>query len=394
MRPARFVLVAALLARAAAAQSAMPAVDRALIDSLLDAQVSAVGDDAVYTRLCGAARAAGQQAVVGRVIPVEGSPAGAMVWLLTDAGVSTAPISVDSSGTFRLCGLVLLGQGATLFGAIALPDGRAHLAVRGQGALREPVFVHVLGIDPPAARPVAESGAAPLVGTVFTNTGAALPNATVALEQLAAAPRTRSRADGGFSVELPGTLGDGSTVLAVRALRHRTVRMRVSRAIASASIVLEPLATTLDTVETRADENRSLEDFDRRRTRRNGGTFITSEEIEQRQPQKVSQLLRGIPGLVVETQQNLVISQTLISSMRQQGSSPERQKGCLLSVWVDGSLLGDAVGASGGLDFLDNVVTPSEIRGIEVHRALTSLPPQYQRTGKDQCGSILVWTKR
>ncbi|MCU0648580.1 MAG: TonB-dependent receptor plug domain-containing protein [Gemmatimonadaceae bacterium] len=394
MHTIRALWCAALLAPALAAQPSAPSLPRPLIDSLVDAQITSAGDDALYARLCGAPRAAGQQVVVGRVIPAEGSAAGAMVWLLTEAGVSTAPITVDSTGMFRLCGLVLLGRGATLFGAIALPDGRAHLAVRGQGALRDPVFVHVLGVDPPAVRPATTDGPSSLLGVVYTTSGAALPNATVSLEQIASAPRARSGPDGAFSVELPGTLGDGNTLLAVRALRHHPVQVRVSRAIASASIVLEPIPTALDTVVTRDVADRTISGFDQRRLSRNGGTYITEEEIHRRQPQKMSQLLRGIPGLVVETQQKANVAQVLISSMRQQGSSPERQGGCLVSVFVDGALLGDATGTSSGLDFLDNVVPPSEVLGIEVHRGLSSLPPTFQRTGKDQCGAILVWTKR
>jgi hypothetical protein len=50
--------------------------------------------------------------------------------------------------------------------------------------------------------------------------------------------------------------------------------------------------------------------------------------------------------------------------------------------------------ASGGLDLLDNVVTPGEIRGIEVHHGLTSIPPEFARPAKDHCGTVVVWTKR
>jgi hypothetical protein len=47
-----------------------------------------------------------------------------------------------------------------------------------------------------------------------------------------------------------------------------------------------------------------------------------------------------------------------------------------------------------GPDQLDNVVTPGEVRGIEVHHGLTSIPPEFARPAKDHCGTVVVWTKR
>jgi hypothetical protein len=394
MRAALLLLLCLALGVSLRAQPSIAAEQRVLIDSLVESQPSRIADGQLYTRLCRAPHTSGRQVVVGRIIPAEGSPAGTLVWVASAAGLSSTPDTTDRAGNFRLCDLVLFGQGGTLFGAMTHPDGRVHLTVQALGAATDPVLVRVVGIDPPAARTITSTGDTKLIGNVFSSRGSAIANATVSLDPPSRTRRTLSSDEGTFSLDLPTGIGEGGALLTVRALRHRPLQLRVSRAIASATIVLDHISTTLDTVRTRASRTDRLSGFDLRRAQRGGGTFITEEEIRQRQPQLVSQLLRGIPGLVVETQPNFVVPNVLISSMRQQGSSPEREKGCLMSIWVDGTRIGDAIAASGGLDLLDNVVTPGEIRGIEVHHGFTTIPPEFARPGKDHCGTIVVWTKR
>lgn len=151
---------------------------------------------------------------------------------------------------------------------------------------------------------------------------------------------------------------------------------------------------TTDSSQARPAVAPALVGFEERRLKAKGGTFFTEEEISRRRVQRLSQLLRGIPGLVIDVNSSSSLPQTSISSMRSQGSSPGRPSGCAISVWVDGTLLGDTRTSESGLDFLDNAINPIQVRGVEVYRTAAAVPPQFQRVGSEMCGTILVWTKR
>jgi outer membrane receptor for ferrienterochelin and colicin len=152
--------------------------------------------------------------------------------------------------------------------------------------------------------------------------------------------------------------------------------------------------SAVDSAHTRPALSPALSGFEERRLKAKGGTFFTEEEISRRRVQRLSQLLRGIPGMVIDVNSSSSIPQTSISSMRSQGSSPGRPSGCAITVWVDGTLLGDTRTSESGLDFLDNAINPIQVRGVEVYRTPAAVPPQYQRVGSEMCGTILVWTKR
>lgn len=391
MRPALVMCVLLLLAPAVRAQ-APAALDRQLIDSLVDADISSSGSAGLYERACHSRQGAGQQVVVGRLTR-PALPGGAVVWVASATGVSSAPTAVDSGGRFALCGLVLLGRGATLFGAAPLADGRVHLMARAQRPLREAVVVHHVPFDPPPPRPIAGDGARVLVGQVLTWDGRPLADARITLDDQRDSD-VRSDAEGTFTLALPAALGDQSTPLTVRALQQLPTTVRVSRAIASATIVLEPTTPVLDQVQTRAGLDPDITGFETRRAKANGATYITGDEIRARRTPRVSQVLRGVPGLVVDVSAATAMPQTSVSSMRQQGGNPLRPSGCTVSVWMDGALLNEVRAVDGGLDFIDTVVGPHEVRGIEVHRSMNTLPPTFARPGSEMCGAILIWTRR
>ena len=106
-------------------------------------------------------------------------------------------------------------------------------------------------------------------------------------------------------------------------------------------------------------------------TRRRGGArfLITREDIEERRPRLISELLHSVPGgMVVRA---APYGYTLL--LRGQ---------CQPGIWMDGVELA-------GVRSIDQVVTPQDVEALEVFHAF-EFPVEY---GVNPCGGILVWTR-
>ena len=93
------------------------------------------------------------------------------------------------------------------------------------------------------------------------------------------------------------------------------------------------------------------------------GTFYTAEDIERRNPLRISHMIEELPSI-------------------RRGLHNARA-GCRLSVYLDNVRV--------GLD-LDAFVLPIEVAGVEVYKGPASLPAEFG--GSDsRCGVVAVWTK-
>jgi TonB family protein len=111
------------------------------------------------------------------------------------------------------------------------------------------------------------------------------------------------------------------------------------------------------------------------RRERSQGVFFTAEDIEERNPRYVSDLLRMIPG-------------TRIMPGSGQSVVTFRDRNCLPLVWIDGTAATTA--------YLDpDVFDPHTLAGIEVYKGAATVPGALMGTrGKGSCGVIALWTKR
>jgi len=135
-------------------------------------------------------------------------------------------------------------------------------------------------------------------------------------------------------------------------------------------------------------EDAMLEGF-RRRVQTGLGTFITREEVEDRHPALVTDLLREVPGL------------QLASSGR--GNRPAVRmalagsQDCATQIFVDGFLVNRrAIGNDGyqPMDFrIDDVVSPESVEGIEIYKGLGTVPAEFLNPDA-VCGVIAIWTRR
>jgi hypothetical protein len=136
----------------------------------------------------------------------------------------------------------------------------------------------------------------------------------------------------------------------------------------------------------------------------NAGHFITEEEIEQRNPMRITQMLDGLPGVRV-MRINTGSDQTL---MRKAGGAttcmshsdprcwvPVGASGCPMMVYIDGRRVNDISTLSNRNNYAvgtDESAPPSHVAGIEVYSSAGRVPPEYQSLG-GTCGAVLIWTK-
>ena len=105
------------------------------------------------------------------------------------------------------------------------------------------------------------------------------------------------------------------------------------------------------------------------------GHFITGDEIEQRNPRRLTDMFRNIPGSDVSLGNP-------DSRVRMRGNQ------CAPLVWLDGM---PAAAAEFDLDAL----VPTSVAGIEVYAGIAAVPIQFVMPfGRTACGTIIIWSKR
>jgi hypothetical protein len=130
-----------------------------------------------------------------------------------------------------------------------------------------------------------------------------------------------------------------------------------------------------------------LEAVEHRRTR-GFGVQITRADIEERRPQRVTDMLTEIPG-VYATRRGSGGSDRMIQMARSL-SGPGGGE-CPVQIYLDGVLATRT--APGGDVSVDELVTPQDIEAIEVFKGLGSVPPEFLNVYA-RCGVIAIWTKR
>lgn len=161
--------------------------------------------------------------------------------------------------------------------------------------------------------------------------------------------------------------------------------------------------TGLQTISVR---EKAFNSFERRAGRSAAGTFISLAKIEERKPQRTSQLFRGLAGITLGDSAGLILvySNRANSARRRAGltlapaldasgvpvdSAPSQSSfgNCPMRTRIDGIL--QPPGSS-----LDDI-RPEDIYGIEVYNSGVAVPAEYQTVQSEaECGLILIWLKR
>lgn len=139
----------------------------------------------------------------------------------------------------------------------------------------------------------------------------------------------------------------------------------------------EPIALAPLEVQVRGVRPTWLEDTGfYRRMDRSGGAFITREDIEARDPERVSQLLKTVSGVRVRTDGNLAMlraPRSLVTGAR-----------CEIQYFVDGRRTRLPVGV--------DAFEPADIEAIEVYRGPSEIPAFFDR-GRAACGAVVLWMR-
>ena len=103
------------------------------------------------------------------------------------------------------------------------------------------------------------------------------------------------------------------------------------------------------------------------------GAFFTSEDIERRNPVRISHMIADYSGIRAR-------GGTFYSTRLSAGFSDQ---GCQVNVYLDNIKIRTSI---------DEIVKPIEISGVEVYKGPASLPAEF--SGSDsRCGAIVIWTK-
>lgn len=202
------------------------------------------------------------------------------------------------------------------------------------------------------------------------------PLAGVEVRQLAGERRAETDERGTFRLVAGAEQG---TRLEVRRIGFRPETVAVPAAgapplqliLARTGLVLDPVF-----VHGRRDLQGPLAGFYRRMSQGNG-RFLTQEQIERSTARRMSDLLRGIPGLRID--------------QKRTGANAYRQRGATVNpiIWVDGIPLG---GGEVDLEAYD----PRTFSGIEIYSGAATVPPEFTsgRSYSSSGGTIVLWTRQ
>jgi hypothetical protein len=130
-----------------------------------------------------------------------------------------------------------------------------------------------------------------------------------------------------------------------------------------------------------------LDGFYRRMEGGMGGTYFSRQEIEARNPARITDLLVDVPGIRLQQAAGRVGQLMVVSFAR---TLLGRGGGeCPVQVFVDGILASRGQGSVP----LDELASPNALEGLEIYRGLSSLPAEFV-TPDARCGVVVLWTRR
>jgi hypothetical protein len=113
------------------------------------------------------------------------------------------------------------------------------------------------------------------------------------------------------------------------------------------------------------------------------GTAFDRDDIEQRNPARISYLLEGIPSVRFERIRGVPY---LVSTRASSGVGGP----CIMTVYVDGQVY---VSRTRGGGDINRMLQVSSIEAVEVYHPSQRMPAQYWGS-EAGCGVVLIWSRR
>lgn len=253
--------------------------------------------------------------------------------------------------------------------------------------------VEVLGVLP---------GPSAVVGTVVdAGSGQAVPAADVALRDGGGSVVvvTVSEDDGSFRIHPPGP---GEYTLEVSRIGFETLSGDLAFESEGSMTLriglrLRPVEVEGLSAEARArprNTEMSFAGFEARR-KMGKGTFFDEADIVRRKPSRLTDLVSRAPGLTVMRDGGRPVD---VIMLRNQGGF-RGSRPCFPEIWLDGLRIRE-----GGYDvspgrsnpagsFLNDVIPPEQVAGIEVYAGISQIPAQFNRSTA-MCGVVVLWSRR
>lgn len=202
---------------------------------------------------------------------------------------------------------------------------------------------------------------------------APLPDAVIGLQRRGQTLYSiRSGSDGRFAFS---DVSPGAASITVRRLGYQPRKLEVDISTSTAKEPLEltlvPVATDIEAV-TIEGATGKLQAFNDRRARSSFGYFFDQNDIRKKSPRYVSELFRTIPG-------------ARLRASHRAGNVLELRN-CTPRIWLDGVRADNAE--------IDELISPSEIAGMEIYPSFAGVPAEYMDKENRACGVILVWSRQ
>lgn len=125
----------------------------------------------------------------------------------------------------------------------------------------------------------------------------------------------------------------------------------------------------------------------------NAGQFITVEEIDRRNPSRISLMFENRTGVKSQRVQSMTDGCRELSAWL--CTAPIGPGGCFMTVYYDGMRLPTIRGLGGGAlmpTLIDQHVVPRDVAGIEIYTSPLKAPAEYSGLN-GVCGVVLLWSK-
>jgi hypothetical protein len=261
--------------------------------------------------------------------------------------------------------------------------------------------VEVLDIGTVVMRPGPEPTAT-LTGLVTEGEGGrGLAGATVALNGQVVAVTDSA---GAFSA--PGSVvvwGTNELTVEHRAFSDRSVSDRVwvsnSNETLDLVVALDVVPVALPGVDVPVQSSRLADEgFCERREQYRSATFMTREEIAERNTRTTEDLFRGAlngAGMTRTIRQtNPTLGPGGQNAPAQSFGRAEEGRPCLPIFHLNGLRIGEVTAPQGSSIALglNQLVHPEDIEGIEIYESISRIPAEYAPVGS-VCGVVLIWTR-
>jgi len=248
------------------------------------------------------------------------------------------------------------------------------------GALLLPLHLGAQG-----SAPKKETPEGTLTGQVVAEDG--IPLAQARIRIAGRTPLVLSGSDGRFTL----SVGAGDQVLEVRLLGYvafvQLVNVVAGQTLeVHVTLVAAPIPLKSIEVKASAALRPVLEGFEHRRARGNGH-FFNQAEIARIQPHVFTDVLRRVPGVILQPAAGSFGSNDMVRMNRTTGVTGSRN--CPVLFYINGmpmQIIGDMS--------IDQYVTPQDVVAMEVYSGSSQVPPEFQSSLlNSRCGVIVIWTR-